>query len=86
VGEREALRGETSGSCGSPKGFGHGYVLITESAEVLYKTTDYRYPQHQRSLLWNDPTIGIDWPLTSSPQPAPKDAAATTRPGGVLLG
>lgn len=59
-----------------PEGFGHGYVVISESAEVLYKTTDYWYPEHERSLLWNDPAIGIEWPLTGAPVLAAKDAAA----------
>jgi len=59
-----------------PEGFGHGYMVISESAEVLYKTTDYWYPEHERSLLWNDPTIAIEWPLTGSPRLAPRDAAA----------
>jgi len=59
-----------------PEGFGHGYMVVSESAEVLYKTTDYWYPEHERSLLWNDRAIAIEWPLTGSPQLAPKDAAA----------
>jgi len=59
-----------------PEGFGHGYLVVSESAEVLYKTTDYWYPEHERSLLWNDPTIAIEWPLTGAPRLAPKDAAA----------
>jgi len=59
-----------------PEGFGHGYMVISESAEVLYKTTDYWYPEHERSLLWNDPAIAIEWPLTGAPRLAPKDGAA----------
>ena len=58
-----------------PEGFAHGYMVISESAEVLYKTTDYWYPEHERSLLWNDPAIAIEWPLTGAPRLAPKDAA-----------
>lgn len=46
------------------------------SAEVLYKSTDYWYPEHERSLLWNDPALGIEWPLTEAPQLAAKDAGA----------
>ena len=59
-----------------PPGFAHGFVVLSDSAEFLYKTTDYWYPEHERSLLWNDPAIGIDWQLkVAIPQLAPKDAA-----------
>ena len=47
--------------------------MISESAEFLYKTTDYYAPAHERSLLWNDPQIGIDWPFTEPPQLSKKD-------------
>ncbi len=46
-----------------PPGFGHGFVVLSDSADFLYKTTDYWAPQHERCLLWNDPAVGIDWPL-----------------------
>ena len=59
-----------------PEGFAHGFVVTSESAEFLYKTTDYYAPEHERSLLWNDPTVGIDWPLAGAqPLLKPKDAA-----------
>ena len=58
-----------------PPGFAHGFVVTSESAEFLYKTTDYWYPEHERSLLWNDPGVGIDWPIHGEPQLAVKDAA-----------
>ena len=58
-----------------PPGFAHGFVVLSESAEFLYKTTDYWYPEHERSLLWNDPAVGIDWPLNGQPLLAAKDAA-----------
>jgi dTDP-4-dehydrorhamnose 3,5-epimerase len=58
-----------------PPGFAHGFVVLSESAEFLYKTTDYWYPEHERSLLWNDSTIDIDWPIDFVPQLATKDAA-----------
>lgn len=46
-----------------PEGFAHGFMVISESAEFLYKTTDYYAPEYERSILWNDPAIGIEWPL-----------------------
>ena len=46
-----------------PKGFAHGFVVLSEYAEFLYKTTDYWAPEYERSLLWNDPSLAIDWPL-----------------------
>jgi dTDP-4-dehydrorhamnose 3,5-epimerase len=58
-----------------PPGLGHGFVVLSESAEFLYKTTDYWYPEHERSLLWNDPAIGIEWPIDFEPQLAAKDQA-----------
>ena len=57
-----------------PPGFAHGFVVLSEVAEFLYKTTDYWYPEHERTLLWNDPALGIDWPV-ADPLLAPKDAA-----------
>ena len=59
-----------------PPGFAHGFVTLSETAQFLYKTTDYWYPAHERSLLWNDPALGIDWPIDFTPQLAAKDAAA----------
>lgn len=58
-----------------PPGFAHGFVVTSESAEFLYKTTDYWYPEYERSLLWNDPSIGVEWPISGEPQLAAKDAA-----------
>ena len=58
-----------------PPGFAHGFVVLSESAEFLYKTTDYWYPEHERSLLWNDPAVGIKWPVDGQPLLAAKDAA-----------
>ena len=59
-----------------PPGFAHGFVVLSESAEFLYKTTDYWYPAHERSLRWDDPQVGIQWPLSGEPLLAAKDAAA----------
>jgi len=58
-----------------PPGFAHGFLTLSESADFLYKTTDYWHPQHERTLLWNDPVLGIDWPLSTAAVLAPKDAA-----------
>jgi len=58
-----------------PPGFAHGFVVLSESAEFVYKTTDYWYPEHERSLLWNDPRLAIDWQIDYAPQLAAKDAA-----------
>ncbi len=57
-----------------PPGFAHGFLVTSDSAEFLYKTTDYWYPEFERSLLWNDPTVGVQWPLEGQPQLAAKDA------------
>jgi dTDP-4-dehydrorhamnose 3,5-epimerase len=56
-----------------PPGFGHGFVVTSESAECLYKTTDYWAPEHERSIAWNDPAIGIVWPMTEPPILSAKD-------------
>jgi dTDP-4-dehydrorhamnose 3,5-epimerase len=61
-----------------PPGFAHGFAVLSDSAEFLYKTTDYWYPEFERSLLWNDSTVGIQWPMQGEPLLANKDAAAAT--------
>lgn len=58
-----------------PAGFAHGYLVLSDVAEVLYKTTDYYAPEHERSIVWNDPDLGIAWPLTGAPVLSAKDAA-----------
>lgn len=58
-----------------PPGFGHGFLVTSDSADFLYKTTDYYAPEHERSILWNDPEIGIDWPLDGEPMLSGKDKA-----------
>lgn len=64
-----------------PPGFAHGFYVVSEWAEFVYKTTDYYAPQWERTLLWNDPTINIEWPIARESVPflSPKDTA------GVLL-
>jgi len=56
-----------------PKGFAHGFVVTSDIAEVLYKTTDYWAPEYERSIIWNDPALGIDWPLDGEPLLSAKD-------------
>lgn len=58
-----------------PPGFAHGFCVLSESADFLYKTTDYWHPEHERTLLWNDPALGIAWPLDGPPTIAARDAA-----------
>ena len=59
-----------------PLGFAHGFVVLNELADFLYKTTDYYALAHERSLLWSDPAVGVKWPINGEPQVAAKDAAA----------
>ena len=56
-----------------PEGFGHGFVVLSESAEFLYKTTDYYAPEFERGIIWSDPAIGIIWPVNEEPQLSEKD-------------
>jgi dTDP-4-dehydrorhamnose 3,5-epimerase len=58
-----------------PPGFAHGFLAVSESVDFLYKTTDYWYPEHERTLLWNDPALAIEWPLRGAPIVNAKDAA-----------
>ena len=58
-----------------PPGFAHGFLVMSDSAEVLYKATDYYAPEHERSIAWNDPDLAIEWPLTGAPVLSAKDAA-----------
>lgn len=60
-----------------PEGFAHGFIVTSASAEFLYKTTDYWAPEHERCILWNDPAIGIDWPLDAPPLLSGKDQQGT---------
>ncbi|WP_217900122.1 dTDP-4-dehydrorhamnose 3,5-epimerase [Noviherbaspirillum humi] len=56
-----------------PEGFAHGFVVLSDSAEFLYKTTDYWAPEHERSILWSDPEIGVQWPIEDVPLLSAKD-------------
>jgi dTDP-4-dehydrorhamnose 3,5-epimerase len=77
----QALSAENKKQLWIPAGLAHGFLVTSDSAEFLYKTTDYYSPAHERSLLWNDPSIRIDWPLhllDAPPLLAAKDANAPT--------
>jgi dTDP-4-dehydrorhamnose 3,5-epimerase len=56
-----------------PPGFAHGFVVLSDYAEFLYKTTDYWSPEHERCIVWNDPALAIDWPMREAPQLSAKD-------------
>lgn len=56
-----------------PAGFAHGFLVLSGTAEFLYKTTDFYYPEHERCIAWNDPDIGIPWPLDGDPVLSAKD-------------
>ena len=58
-----------------PEGFAHGFLVLSERAEFLYKTTNYYYPKYEKTILWNDADLGIDWPLETPPILSPKDQA-----------
>lgn len=75
VGER--LSAENRRMLWVPEGFAHGFVVLSERAEFLYKTTDYYAPEHERTLLWNDPAVGVRWPMSGEPVLKPRDAAGT---------
>jgi dTDP-4-dehydrorhamnose 3,5-epimerase len=61
-----------------PPGYAHGFLALNDNTEVLYKTTDYWMPRHERCILWNDPAIGIDWGLAGTPVLSDKDLAGKT--------
>ena len=72
----EILSAENKRQLWVPEGFAHGFVVISESAEFLYKTTDYWAPEFERSIAWNDPAIGIQWPLQGEAILSAKDQQA----------
>jgi dTDP-4-dehydrorhamnose 3,5-epimerase len=71
IGER--LSAENRKMIWIPPGFGHGFLALSESVDMLYKATDYYAPEHERCIIWNDPEIGIDWPLEGVPLVSDKD-------------
>jgi dTDP-4-dehydrorhamnose 3,5-epimerase len=60
-----------------PPGFAHGFVVLSDTAEFLYKTTDYYAPAHERCLIWNDPQVGVEWPIDFAPALSKKDAVGS---------
>ena len=69
------LTGENKRQFWVPEGFAHGFVVLSDSAEFLYKTTNYYAPQYDRVILWNDPDLGVDWQLKGEPILSDKDKA-----------
>lgn len=73
----ETLSADNKKQLWIPPGFAHGFLTLSNTAEFLYKTTDYWAPEYERAIIWNDATLNIDWPLSGSvPQLATKDAQA----------
>jgi dTDP-4-dehydrorhamnose 3,5-epimerase len=68
-----------------PPGFAHGFLVVSDSAEVLYKATDYYAPEHERTLLWSDAALGIKWPLAGQPVLADKDRRGTPLAGAEVF-
>lgn len=71
----------TEGNCQQlwiPPGFAHGFVVTSESADFLYKTTDYYAPEHERCILWSDAELAIEWPVSITPQLSAKDTAGSS--------
>jgi dTDP-4-dehydrorhamnose 3,5-epimerase len=69
----EILSAESKRQLWVPEGFAHGFVVLSDTAEFLYKTTDYYAPAHERSIAWNDPAIAIQWPIDGEPALSAKD-------------
>ena len=69
-----SLSAENKRQAWIPEGFAHGFLVLSDIAEILYKTTDYYAPEHERTLRWDDPVISIDWPLSTPPVLSMKDA------------
>jgi dTDP-4-dehydrorhamnose 3,5-epimerase len=76
----ELLSAENRKQLWIPEGFAHGFVVLSDHAEMLYKTTEYWAQKHERCIIWNDATLGIAWPIESQPVLSAKDAQGSTFP------
>lgn len=72
----EVLSEENKRQLWIPEGFAHGFLVLSENAQFLYKTTDYYHPEHERSIIWNDAALGIEWPVEGEVVLSRKDASA----------
>ena len=72
----EILSAENKRQLWVPEGFAHGFLVLSESAEFLYQTTNYYAPEHERAIIWNDPDLNIVWPLAGEPNLSAKDRQA----------
>lgn len=83
----ERLSAENKRQLWIPEGFAHGFLVLSEEAEFLYKTTDYWHPEHERCVRWDDPALGITWPPLDGLAPivSPKDAAGTSLAGAPVF-
>jgi dTDP-4-dehydrorhamnose 3,5-epimerase len=82
----ETLSAENRRQLWIPEGFAHGFVVRSEEAEFLYKTTDYWYPEHERCIRWDDPELAIAWPLEGvTPAVSAKDAAGVAFPAAATF-
>jgi dTDP-4-dehydrorhamnose 3,5-epimerase len=73
----EVLSAENNAQLWVPEGFAHGFVVLSETAEFVYKTTDYYAPEHERCIVWNDPSLAITWPISATPSVSAKDEKGT---------
>jgi dTDP-4-dehydrorhamnose 3,5-epimerase len=73
----QVLSAENKHQLWIPQGFAHGFLVMSDSAEFLYKTTDFWAPEHERCIAWNDPDLAIAWPVDGAPLLSKKDAAGT---------
>jgi dTDP-4-dehydrorhamnose 3,5-epimerase len=74
----EHLSAENKRQLWVPPGFAHGFLVLSQTAEFLYKTTDYWAPEHERCIIWNDPALAITWPLQEQPTLSKRDAEAVS--------
>ena len=77
TGQARGCREATNSNCGYQPGFAHGFLVMSDSADLMYKCTEYYAPEFERILRWNDPSLSIDWPLDSELEPivSERDAA-----------